>query len=127
MSIDSDIFAALQAYAPLTALIGSGSSCRAYPDEAPQDAAYPLIVIVRIAGIPDVALSGPTNLLNCRYQFSCWGEVFDTVTDVADKLAAAVQAATAFQKVPLNSYAGPVEPELKLYHRIVEFSTWSET
>ena len=41
-------------------------------------------------------------------------------------MRAAVQAATAFKAVILNLFAGPVEPDLKLYHRIVEFSTWSE-
>ena len=125
MSIDSDIFAALQAYAGLTTLIGSGSSTRAWPDEAPQDAAFPLVVISRIAGIEENHLGGSTNLLNCRYQFSCWGRTFDSAVAVADAVRAAMQAATAFQCVILNSFAGPVEPQLKLYHRIVEFSTWS--
>jgi hypothetical protein len=127
MSHDSDIFAALQAHAPLTALIGAGTACRAYPDAAPQDSLYPLVVITRIAGVPDVALEGPTNLWNCRYQFSIWADAFDVAVDVGDKVYAAINAATAFQKVALNLYSGPVESELKLYHRIAEFSTWSET
>ena len=126
MSIDSDIFATLQAAAGLTALIGAGDACRAWPDEAPQDAAYPLVVVTRIAGIEENHLGGSTNLLNCRYQFSCWGRTFDSAVATGDAVRAAVQAATAFKAVILNHFAGPVEPDLKLYHRIVEFSTWSE-
>jgi hypothetical protein len=127
MSVDADLFAAVQAYAPLTALIGAGTNCRFYPDQAPQDAPYPFIVPMRLAGIPEVHLEGLTDLWNGRYQFSIWGDDFDVVCDVADKLVKAVMAATAFQKIPLNVYAGPVEPELKAFHRIAEFSIWYET
>lgn len=123
MSIDSDIYTALQAYAPLTALVGD----RVYPEEAAQDTPYPLVTITRIAGVPDVGLLGPTNMMACRYQFSVWGDVFDTAVTAANHLAAALNAATAFAKVYLAHYAGPVEPGLKLYHRIVEFSIWEET
>lgn len=126
MSIDSDIFAALQASAGLTALIGTGTDCRAYPDEAPQDCAYPLVTFFRIAGVEEFHLGGSTNLLNARYQFSCWGQTFDSADATAQAVRTALLAATAFKVAAINTYAGPVEPELKLFHRIVDVSTWSE-
>ncbi len=120
MSIESDLYTALSGHAGLAALVGA----RIYPDGAPQDAAYPLIVVTLIASTPTVSLAGDSGQDASRWQVSAWGETFDQVVAVIDAVRAAMAAATAFRSVPLAMYAGPVEPDLRLYHRIAEFSTW---
>lgn len=127
MNLDAEIFAALQASSGLADLIGAGNAMRAYPGKAPQEAAYPLVVFTDPANVPNVVLDGPTGNWRARYQFSVWGPDLDAAKAVAAKVMEAIQAATAFQKIPLNHFAGPVEAELNLFHRVVEFSIWYET
>ena len=125
MSIDSDIFSALGADAGVSALLGTGSVCRLYPDEAPQAAAHPLVVYTRLSGADEMHLKGPTGSVQCRYQFSCWGETFDSADAVAAAVRAGLFAAAALTVTACDVYSGPVEGELKLYHRIVDVTLWA--
>jgi len=125
VTIDSDLFAALSADSGLTALIGSGSDCRLFPEEAEQTTAHPLVVYTRLSGNDEMHLKGPTGSVQSRYQFSCWGETFDSADAVATALRAALFAASGLVVTACDVYSGPVEAELKLYHRIVDISLWS--
>lgn len=125
MSIESDIVAALAADATFNGLVGS----RVYADWAPQDVATPYVVFFCLANTPVGSLAGDSGQDNPLWQFSCWGDTVDAANQVAAALVAAMAAATAsgaaFRAVRRNGpYSGPVEPEVRMFHRIVEFSTW---
>lgn len=121
MAIEEDIVAAIAASAPLVALVGA----RVYADEAPQDAAYPLIVFTTIAAVPVTSLDGASAQDNYRIQFDAWAETFDAARAVCAALVTALEGAAALRQVRLaGPYSGPVEPDLKLFRRIVEFSFW---
>lgn len=119
--IEAAICSALSANSTLAALIEN----RAYPDEAPQDCAYPCIVFTCIACTPVQSLAGDSGQDNHRWQFSCWAETFDEARAVGEALTTAMAGSAQFIAVRIGGpYSGPVEPDLKLFHRIVEFSTW---
>lgn len=125
MSIESDIIAALAADSTFNGLIGT----RVYLDWAPQETDAPYVVFFAVANNPVVSLAGDSGQDNPLWQFSCWAGTPDAANAVAAALvgamAAATTAGTAFRAVRRNGpYYGPVEPEVRLFHRIVEFSTW---
>jgi len=90
VSLESTLYSALTAHAPLAALIGT----RLKPDVLPQNCALPAIVYQRIdtprsqvfGASQAVAVSRP------RIQFSCWALTADAALDVCAALRVALRS-----------------------------------
>lgn len=95
MSVSSAIFDRLSDPTSATAaLVGSGSTCRVYPELAPNLAAKPYVVFLQIALQPANTLNEPFEVANRLFQFSCFAATFgdaialrDAVTSDLDNVA----------------------------------------
>lgn len=66
------LYAWLQADPAITALLGSGDLTRAYPDAAPQAAAFPRLTYQVIDTPGEVAHDGPVGVETSLVQIDCW-------------------------------------------------------
>ncbi len=73
--------------AGVAAIVGS----RIYPEPAPQNASYPLIVYTRITGTHEHDLQGAAGLCEARYQLRCWAESRSAVKALAEAVRLALQ------------------------------------
>ena len=121
MSIGALVYSALSASTALTALVGS----RIFPVIAQAQIAYPYLVYSEVYNAPQNSLSGWSGCDNTRFQVDCWAKSYSSAHACADQVRAAVNAASTFKGVCINTLDGPVEGGLDLYHVIVEFSLWS--
>jgi len=94
--IEEALYTRLTGYAGLAALIGA----RVYPDKAPQDATYPLVVYQRVSGPRVHSHQGFSNLAYPRFQFTAWADDFKEVRELAAQV-----------KLALDGYAGTVGSE----------------
>lgn len=127
MTIESTIFARLQAVSGLTALIGS-SPCRAYfGGKAPQNPATPYVVWFRVSEQRDSAMGGDIGVVRGRYQFSVFAETADSASAVAEQLRLALQrwrnssGGTAVQDTYLLTRQDLYEDDTKLHHAALDF------
>lgn len=87
MSLESDLFTALQANSGLTALIGD----RLYRDRLPQGAAYPAVVYQRISTTHAHHMTAASGLAEARIQFDSWATDAASAEAVAEKIRLALQ------------------------------------
>lgn len=87
MNIGKEIVAYVKTVSGITDLIGTGSDCRIYARQLPQEADnFPAITYTRISRKRMYSQSGDSLLTTVRVQLSCWAETYTAV----DGLAAAV-------------------------------------
>lgn len=90
MGLHEALFTRLSGFAGLTALIGAGSSCKAWPDEAPKNPAAPYVVFFQV-GASRTPLSGADSTVRrSRVQFDCYGDTGDSARAVAAQVVAAI-------------------------------------
>ena len=56
--------------------LGGYVSTRIYPSIVPQGAAMPAITYQQISGMRDDVMTGPTGLVESRFQINCWAETY---------------------------------------------------
>lgn len=91
MSLDSVIYDRLSSVAGVTAIIGSGSSARVYPMQAPQDAAMPFVVWQRIGADRERAMGNDPSLIRTRVQFDCFASTYDGARDLVVAVRGALE------------------------------------
>ena len=101
MGLHEAVFARLSGFAGLTALIGSGSSCRAWPDEAPKNPTAPYVVFFQVGASRTPLAGADSTVRRQRMQFDCYGATGDSAREVAAQVVAAVARLR-------GSYAGVV-------------------
>lgn len=89
MSAESELYAALSAHAPLSALV----STRIYPNALPEGCAYPAVTYTRTATEPVVTIDGISHGAFCTFDVSGWGDSPDEAIAVGEAIAGALQAA----------------------------------
>lgn len=77
--------------AGLTALIGSGTSMRLYPQMLPQNPIYPAMTYSGISGIRETLMGSDPGVVTARYQFSVWDSTYKGVRDLAEQLRLAFE------------------------------------
>jgi hypothetical protein len=85
-AIDDELYKYLIAIQAIAALI----SARIYPDFAPQNEAYPLVVYSLSEDRSVATLSGPSKLRERTYRFDIWGVTIAEVTAIGIQLRAAL-------------------------------------
>ena len=88
-SLQDRLQAGAQAYAPLTALIGS-SPMRWYQNDLQQGSFYPAIVVTRISGQASYAVNRRMKTGFARFQFLIWGGMYQSGAAARDAVAAAL-------------------------------------
>ena len=126
-AIQSAVFNALSTYSGLSSLVGA----RIYPDVAPQDAIAPRVVWQEISEIQanDLGGSVETGGLN-RYliQVTSWAKGAERgatkAREVDTQVRLAMNAASGFKTLLLDSRALDYEPETSLHGYQSDFGVW---
>lgn len=129
MAIDDAIYAQAASHAGLQALIGTPP--RLYPATAPQNAVAPYVVVQQISGVRVHAMGADPGVAHPRFQFTAWA-----LTDTAAK-AVAVQVMACYSRwrgtvagtevldcFLENELGLGLDPDAKLYQRVVDFLLW---
>lgn len=116
MSAETTLYSTLSGHAGLTAIVGSGSSTRIYPDALPEECEYPAVVFSRSATDPLATIHGAATQAFVTMAISAWGETRAS----ADATADAVQdALLATGEVPMGR-TGAYDPEAALFSASME-------
>ena len=86
MSIETDLFATLDADVGLTALVGS----RIYPLVAKNDATVPLVIISMVNGGKLATIKGQGDTDQKEMQISCYGSTYAQSKSVAEAVISAL-------------------------------------
>lgn len=114
MSAESDLYATLSAYAPLTAIVGA----RIYPDAMPEEGAYPAVVYVRTATEPIATIHGGMAGEFATLQIGCWGNT----RAAADAAAEAVIDALLVAGEVFSGRSAGFDPETGLYATTIDIT-----
>lgn len=116
MSVQADIFAKLSDSSSVTsALVGSGTSCRVYPELAPASAIRPYVVVQHIASTPATTHGENYGNAHRLVQVSCFAETFDAALAVREAVVADLDNAelssgdTAILQDERSMYESPVD------------------
>jgi len=112
MSAETQLYAALSAYAGLSALV----STRIYPDVLPERAAYPAVVFSRERTVPIRSISNHYFGADVAMQIGCWAASRSAADAVAVAVAAALTAAGLAEQGRTAGY----DPETDLYATVLE-------
>jgi hypothetical protein len=116
MSLRSDIYTALT----------TGGGLTAYPDAAPQNVTYPVIVFQVVAGHDEVYLDGYAGLVNRLVQIDAYANDPDVADALIETIKTRLGAATAFRVAAVNiSGADSFDDDAKMYRASREFSLWA--
>ena len=129
-AIQSAVFAALSGYSGLSSLVGA----RIYPDVAPQDAIAPRVVWQEVSELQanDLGGSVETSGLNrYRIQVTSWAKGAERGAtksrEVDSQVRLAMNAASGFKTLLLDSRALDYEPETSLHGYQSDFAVWIRT
>lgn len=89
MSVTSDFISHLKAQSAITALVGSGTSARIYPDIVKETASRPCVVVKKVASHEEMGLLGGLGLFQTVFEVLSLGAsrdaadaLDDTITDI---------------------------------------------
>ncbi len=120
MSIESDFRAAMVAYAPLVALVGTRVALNAVPDGS----AFPLVVYTalhdRTVGLDNSLLAD-----RCTLSVQCWADTAAAAAATADAVIAAVALAPASACAVVLDRAGTFDPETSLDGETLTVEWWA--
>jgi len=120
--IEDAIFTRLTTHAGLSALIGT----RAYPLQAPQNAATPFLVYQRVSAQRISAMGNDTGLARGRFQVSCFASTYSSAKDVAAQARAALQRwrgtvnGTTIQDTYFENDVDVYNPGTLIYHVAID-------
>ncbi len=121
MSLEGTLNAYLSAHPGLAALVGE----RTYSVEAPEDVSSPYVVHFPVSDLPDYHLGGRSGLREVNEQVSVFASDGESAAAIADQLEAAmdawVRSATGVGPVRQVSRYNLKEPDVGLYHIVLEF------
>ena len=84
---------------------------------------FPFIVWQRIVSVPNVSLSGPSDMQNTRVQIDIYARTVNEVASIETAIEA-LMSASAIVNVPLSSQ-DIYEDQVKAFRIIKEYSMWS--
>jgi hypothetical protein len=94
MSAETVLYSTLTAAAAVTALVGSGSAARIYPDEIPQEVDVPAVVFFRLSTEYTRTIHAATAVReSATLDVYCLAETRAGAEDLADKVKVATEAA----------------------------------
>lgn len=114
MSVESDIYTALQALV----------SGRLYPDVGPQDATLPYMTYQQVGGDAANFLAGNPSKRNARFQINAWAR---TRAESATLIRAAedlMRSTSTLNATTLGGAVAVFEPDTKLFGSTQDFSVW---
>jgi hypothetical protein len=112
------IFATLSVAAPVTALIGSGNSCRCYPSGfAPQGTLIPYVTYQTISGLPLNKLTQGSFCDTMRAQVDCWGATGAAALALAQVVRTALEPVGMCVSLNLNDR----DDETRTYRYSMDF------
>lgn len=120
MGVHEALFARFSAYAGLTALIGAGSSCRAWPDEAAKNPGKPYLVFFQVGGTRTHLSGADSTVRRARFQIDCYGSTGDSAREVRAQAIAALDrlggsyGGTTIQDIYIEEQPGGVDDDTKL-------------
>lgn len=115
-SLRNDVYSALTTSGGLTV----------YPNEAPQDAVYPLVVYAFVAGHDEVYLDGYSQLVQRLVQVDCYANDPDTADSMMATVKTRLGASSAFKVGAVDlSGADPFDTDARMYRTSYEFSIWA--
>lgn len=116
MSAESDLYAVLSGYAPLTALV----STRIYPDAIPEDQALPAVVYSTESAAPDWCLNNTAAATPYRFRIVAWG-----VTRTAAKaVGEAIVAGLIATGVPCDNRFSGFDADVGQFADVTEITWW---
>ena len=109
--------------ADIVTTLGATLSNRLYPMVAPAGVAAPYGVYQQVSGVPITHLSGQSNRTNYRFQVDIFARDKIALDALAVSVMAAMDAATLFKSICLNSTELFEDPAM--YFRVtMDFSIW---
>lgn len=124
MSVQADIFAKLSDSASTTsALAGSGSSCRVYPELAPPKALRPYAVVQHIATTPATTHNEAFGNAHRLVQIACFADTFDGAQALRDAIVADLDNAVlaSGDAAILQDERSTYEPAVDLFRADADF------
>ena len=109
--------------ADIVTTLGATLSSKLYPMVAPAGVVAPYGVYQQVSGVPITHLSGQSNRTNYRFQVDVFGREKIALDALAVSVMAAMDAATLFDSICLNSAELFEDPAM--YFRVtMDFSIW---
>lgn len=127
-TVEESLFSRLSGYAGLTALIGSGSSCRAWPWVLRESCTLPALVWDEVAGEYHSTFAASPTLKRARYQVSAWAETSAGAAAVRAQVVAALRdyVGGAILATRILSSMSLREPETGWYQASVDVELWHD-
>jgi hypothetical protein len=120
--IENKIFLHLSTTTSVTAIAGG----RIYAVILPQKPTYPAVTYQRVAGTRECDMTnGSVNLEHPIIQMNSFSETFDEAANLSSAITYAMEHATAFKALALNSPIDTYEDEINKFRRIQDFSIWN--
>ena len=116
MSAESDLYAVLAGYAPLTALV----STRIYPDAIPEDQALPAVVFSTESATPEWCLNNSVAATPYRFRIAGWGTTRTSAKAVGDAVVAGLLATG----VPYDNRFSGFDADVGQFADVVEITWW---
>ena len=91
MTLEESLYARLNGYAGLTALVAA----RIYPMSMEQNPTLPLVTYRRIGGTPDQKFGGTAGIGNPVFSVTSWGETYKSARATAAQVRAALNVSMA--------------------------------
>jgi hypothetical protein len=119
VALEEQIFTVLTGDPDVGAIVGT----KVYPKKIPQGISVPAIRYIRVSDPRLYSLSGMGSKTNPRMQIDCWAATYAVARDLAEKVIAAMNAATAF-KIGAADVQDIDEGEEEDHRVSVDFSIW---
>jgi hypothetical protein len=99
-----------------------------FPDEAPQQAVYPLVVFLNVGGHDDWHLEGSSGLRRRVVQVDVWASDPDVADALMERMIFRMKTGSGFSLTGIAvAGAPPYEPDTKLYRVSREFILWFQS
>lgn len=124
VSLSTEIFTILTNDPNVGALIG----VRCYPDQIPQNAAYPNVVYRIISDVSQYVHEGAAGLADARVQFDCWGAASDLDSETLARLVRLALVGKRVGSIQFARKAGersmPPDPTTLKRRHVLDLLIW---
>lgn len=121
MSAETDLIAVLLGHAPLTALVGAGSSARIYPDNVPQERAVPCIAYSRAGTEHLHTIHGSVVAEKASIEVWCMAARRSDAEQLCDAVGQACKAAG----YTLAGRRAEFDPDAELWGAVLSVDVWT--
>ena len=129
-SIERSLFALLSNDSTLGGYVGT----RIYPLVVPQSASMPAITYQQVGGVRDEVMTGPTGLIESRFQINCWAETYAETRVISNAVRKVLDGFGVIGKVTIQAIfcvgegdmieTAPGADTLKRYGKCLDFTIW---